>query len=277
MDDAPVPAVWRPPEDAAPEELPGALGAVQRSLPVGRPLVVEAGPSTGWSRARLADVVVGAGFALRRPPRRRADGTVVAACVRARTLADTVGPGMRLLVCGVNPSLFSADAGVGYARPGNRYWPAALAAGLVTQDRNAVAALSDHAVGMTDLVKRATATAAELTSAEYAAGFARVERLVAWLLPGAVCFVGLSGWRDVVDRRAVAGPQPEEFGGRPAYVMPSTSGRNARTSLDDASVHLAAALALALAPAPGGPGGVSRDRRRARSARRRAAPRRRVR
>ena len=41
---------------------------------------------------------------------------------------------MRLFVCGLNPSVYSADAGVGFARPGNRFWPAALAAGIVTTD-----------------------------------------------------------------------------------------------------------------------------------------------
>ncbi len=39
--------------------------------------------------------------------------------------------------------------------------------------------------------------------------------------------VGLAGWRAAVDRKAVAGVQPEPFGGRPVYVMPSTSGLNA--------------------------------------------------
>ena len=32
----------------------------------------------------------------------------------------------------LNPSEHAADAGVGYVTPGNRFWPAALAAGLVT-------------------------------------------------------------------------------------------------------------------------------------------------
>ena len=137
---------------------------------------------------------------------------------------------MRLLVCGVNPSPYSAEAGVGYARPGNRFWPAALAAGLVEDDRDPVAALA-HGVGMTDFSKRPTRTAAEVTRDEYASGFDRVCRLVAWLQPGAVCFVGLSGWRTVMDPKAVAGPQPHGIAGRPVYVMPSTSGLNARTSL----------------------------------------------
>jgi len=164
--------------------------------------------------------------------------------VRARTLADTVGPGMRLLICGVNPSWHSADAGVGYARPGNRFWAAARDSGIVDADRDAVAALVDHGVGMTDFVKRPSRTAAEVTRQEYRSGFARVERLVRWLQPGAVCFTGLSGWRHVVNAKAVAGVQPEGVGGRPAYVMPSTSGLNARTSLAELADHLRQAWLL---------------------------------
>jgi len=178
------------------------------------------------------------------PGRVGPDGCLRTRVVRARTLADTVGAGMRLLVCGVNPSLYSADVGVGYARPGNRFWPAALAAGLVDADRDPQAALG-RGVGMTDFVKRATRTAAEVTREEYADGFERVSALVAWLTPGAVCFVGLSGWRSVVDRSATAGPQPATVGGRPVYVMPSTSGLNARTPPAELAAHLAAASALA--------------------------------
>ena len=48
---------------------------------------------------------------------------------------------------------------------------------------------------MTDLVKRATRRADELTAAEYRAGLDRVENLVQWLAPAAVCFIGLAGYR----------------------------------------------------------------------------------
>jgi len=98
---------------------------------------------------------------------------------------------------------------------------------------------------MTDFVKRATRTAAEVTADEYRRGYARVEQLVEWLTPGAVCFVGLSGWRTVVDPKAVAGLQDEPIGGRPAYLMPSTSGLNARSSLGELTEHLRAAGAAA--------------------------------
>jgi len=191
----------------------------------------------------LPDLITGAGFALASAVRADGDGTFRARVVRQATLADSVGPGMRLLICGVNPSPFSAAAGVGYARPGNRFWPAALEAGLVESDRDPVDALA-RGIGMTDFSKRATRTAAEVTRDEYATGFDRVSRLVDWLQPGAICFVGLSGWRSVQDPKAVAGPQPHGVAGRPVYVMPSTSGLNARTSLTELTAHLAAAADL---------------------------------
>ena len=49
----------------------------------------------------------------------------------------------------------------------------------------------------------------------------------------------------MVDPKAVAGLQPVAIGGRPAYVMPSTSGLNARTSLAELADHLRAAAAVA--------------------------------
>ena len=98
--------------------------------------------------------------------------------------------------------------GSGYVTPGNRFWPAALEAGLASRDRDARHALRHHGMGMTDLVKRATPRAAELTRDEYRDGLARLDRLCAWLQPAAVCFVGLAGWRAAVDRHAQPGWQP---------------------------------------------------------------------
>lgn len=198
---------------------------------------------SSWSPPDLSRLLPGAGL---RVDVVETEGDVVRARgVRDRSLPDTVAAGMRLLVCGLNPSGYAADRGVGYARPGNRFWPAAVAAGVVTRPRDPLHALAAHGVGMTDLVKRATASAASLAADEYRAGAERVEWLVRWLRPRAVCFVGLSGWRAAVDRRAVPGPQPRPFAGRPAYVMPSTSGLNAHASLADLTAHLAAAAALA--------------------------------
>ena len=174
-----------------------------------------------------------------------ADEWVHALAQRTLTLPDTVGPDMRLLVVGLNPSVLSAEVGVGFARNGNRFWPAALAAGIVTRDRDPRHAYAHHRVGMTDLVKRATPRADELSNDEYRDGTARVERLVRWLRPGAVCFVGLGGYRVAIDRKAKSGVQPEPFGGVPAYVMPNTSGLNARVPPAELADHLRTAMELA--------------------------------
>jgi TDG/mug DNA glycosylase family protein len=197
-----------------------------------------------WEPEPLRDVLVGAGFVVDALTWDGGEWINVHA-TRARTLPDFVDRDMRLLLCGLNPSIYAADAGVGFARPGNRFWPAALAAGVVSRDRDPIHALVEHRIGMTDLCKRATARADELAKEEFEYGMRRVEGLVRWLQPGAVCFVGLAGWRAAVDRKAVAGEQPDGFGGVPAYVMPNPSGLNAKTSLDDFAVHLRAAAELA--------------------------------
>jgi TDG/mug DNA glycosylase family protein len=243
-------------------DVPVALGELHHALAVGAPaeLTFFAGELEGrslfpdddfpgrwfstWTEARLRDVVHGAGFAID-GLEVRADGPgergFIVRAVRARSLPDSVGPEMRLLVSGLNPSERAADAGVGYVTPGNRFWPAALAAGLVTQDRDPQHALREHGIGMTDLVKRATPRAAALTTAEYRNGVERIDRLCAWLQPTAVCFVGLAGWRAAVDRRAQPGWQERALGQRPVYVMPSTSGLNAATPPAVLAGHLRAA------------------------------------
>jgi len=210
------------------DELPGRLFTWWRPEDLGRLLV-----GAGFD---LESVLVGGG---------KRDDLLRISARRSRSLPDTVGRGMRLLVCGLNPSIYAADAGVGFARPGNRFWPAALAAGLVSVNRDPDAALRQDGIGFTDLVKRATVGAAELADDEYRAGLERVEHLVQWLQPGTICFVGLAGWRAAVDRRAEPGVQPEPLGGVPVYVMPSTSGLNARTSLGELTEHLRAAAWLA--------------------------------
>ncbi len=197
-----------------------------------------------WPEALLSAVMEGAGF---EDVTITAEGTshLVVAARRGRTLADTVGPGMRMLLSGLNPSWYAADAGVGFARPGNRFWPAALAAGIVSKDRDPAHALRHHGIGMTDLVKRPSAQAKELTAAEFRHGHARLGMMVEMLQPAVVCVVGITGWRAASgDRHAALGLQPGTLGGRPVYVMPNPSGLNAHTNVDDLAEHFRAAVAL---------------------------------
>jgi TDG/mug DNA glycosylase family protein len=245
--------------------LPAALAQLHRALAVGAPLEMTMRSGTGegpipgddfpgrffagWEAGDLERVVIGAGFEL------EANGVVASGewitvrARRARTLPDFVGPDLDVLVCGLNPSVISADAGFGYARSNNRFWRAAVASGLVaaSRARRPLEVLAHDRVGMTDLVKRATPRADQLSRAEYQAGWDRLSWLTSWLHPRVVLFVGLAGWRAAVDRRAGPGwrPPSDDRGGVAAYVMPSTSGLNAATSLDALVAHMAAAAAVA--------------------------------
>jgi double-stranded uracil-DNA glycosylase len=241
--------------------LPGALAGVQRVLAEGGRLDVavfraedggvyeQRTPSdddfpgrlfSWWEPDPLALLLEGAGFAVDELV--ITENTIKVTAMRTRSLPDVVGPGMRLLVSGLNPSLYSADTGVNFARPGNRFWPAALAAGIASVDRDPIHALTHHGTGFTDLVKRATVAAAELDGSEYRHGLARIDHLCELLCVPVVAFLGITGWRAATgNRKATLGWQPGTVGGAAVYVLPNPSGLNAHTNVGDLAAHLRSA------------------------------------
>jgi len=226
-------------------DLPRALAEVHRVVRVGGRLDLTV--SAGASPDQLVTVVEAAGFALdaveladESPAGRR---PMAVRATAQHALPDYVGAAMGLLCVGLNPSLHAADAGVGYVTASNRFWKAMAAAGLATRDRDPRHLLDHDGIGMTDLVKRPTARADALRAAEYRAGVDRLDALCRWLEPAAVAIVGLAGWRAGVDRHATVGWQPRRLGPSPVYVMPSTSGLNAGTSLAELVEHLQRAAA----------------------------------
>jgi TDG/mug DNA glycosylase family protein len=141
-----------------------------------------------------------------------------------------------VLLCGINPSLISAATGHHFARPGNRFWRTLHEAGL-TERRLAPAEqreLLAHGIGLTNLVARPTAAAAELSARELAEGRRRLEAKVRRLRPGAVAVLGIGAYRHAFARpRAALGPQPERLAGAPLWVLPNPSGLNAHYQLAD--------------------------------------------
>jgi double-stranded uracil-DNA glycosylase len=107
-----------------------------------------------------------------------------------------------VLFCGINPGLYSGATRHHFARPGNRFWPALHGAGftprLVSPWEEGV--LLEYGLGITNLVRRATATAAELTSDELRAGRRRLERKVERYMPAWVAVVGIGAYRTAFDR-----------------------------------------------------------------------------
>jgi TDG/mug DNA glycosylase family protein len=147
-----------------------------------------------------------------------------------RTIADLVGPGLRVLFSGINPSLYSAATGHHFARPGNRFWPALHRSGFTARllHPSEQFELPAAGLGITNVVARATARADELTPAELVEGGAILRALVERWRPRYLAVLGVTAYRTAFDRRrAVIGPQPEALGGVPVWVLPNPSGLNA--------------------------------------------------
>jgi double-stranded uracil-DNA glycosylase len=159
----------------------------------------------------------------------------VAAAV-GRTVPDLIRPDLTVLFCGINPGLYSGATRHHFARPGNRFWPALHAAGftrtlLSPWDEHL---LLDDGLGITNLVARATATAAELSAEELRAGRRRLERKVAQYRPRWVAVVGIGAYRTAFDRpKAAMGGQQERLGGSALWVLPNPSGLNANHQLPE--------------------------------------------
>ncbi|HEX2104952.1 MAG TPA: G/U mismatch-specific DNA glycosylase [Solirubrobacteraceae bacterium] len=174
--------------------------------------------------------------------------------VAAGQLGPIVGPGLRVLFVGINPSLRSAEVGHHFARPGNRFWSTLHLAGFTPRrlrpDEDAE--LPAFGVGVTNIAFRPTRAAAELSAVELRAGAAELERTVADHRPRLVAVVGLTAYRTAFGRpRAAWGLQPERIGGRPVWVLPNPSGLNAHYKPADFARLYAEARAYAegLAPA----------------------------
>lgn len=152
------------------------------------------------------------------------------------TVPDVIAPGLRVLFCGINPSLYSAVVGHHFARPGNRFWPALFAAGLTPRQLapEEDGLLLDFGCGITNVVDRATARADELTTAELVAGAEQLTAKVERYAPRILAVLGISAWRAAFNEpKAALGPRERTIGASRIWVLPNPSGLNAHYQLDD--------------------------------------------
>jgi TDG/mug DNA glycosylase family protein len=147
----------------------------------------------------------------------------------------------RLILVGINPGLWTAATGAHFARPGNRFYPALVGAGIIPRlpeitdegmpdaDR---AMFLHRGIGITNLVRRATARADELTREEMREGAGALTERMAALRPAVVAIVGLTAYRQGFLRpRATAGEQPEGIAEARLWVVPNPSGLNAHDTV----------------------------------------------
>jgi TDG/mug DNA glycosylase family protein len=151
-----------------------------------------------------------------------------------QAVADLVGPDLRVLFCGINPSTLSGDLGLHFARPGNRFWKLLCAGGFT---ESVLSPAEQHSlpglgIGITNVVGRVTSAASELSAAELREGAVRLEAKVKKLRPRCVVVLGLGAYRTAFVRTgAVIGPQPELLADARLWLLPNPSGLQAHYQL----------------------------------------------
>ena len=152
-------------------------------------------------------------------------------------LRDVLRPGLKGVLCGINPSLYSAAVNRHFARPGNRFWPA-LAAASITE--RVYSPFEDHRLpdcgyGLTNMCHRATARADELDEEEFQRGRQSLTRKLRRYRPRSLAILGITSFRLAFGIKGPVelGPQPKTLAKVPVYVLPNPSGLNAHYQLAD--------------------------------------------
>ncbi len=154
---------------------------------------------------------------------------------------DLIGFGCVLLFVGINPGLWTAATQTHFCHPSNRFYPALRAAGIIDWEVDASVGMTKgqeddliaQAIGITNLVNRATARASELGKEELVSGAARLGSLVNEVEPRVVAVAGVTAYRVAFEQRnAKLGKQPGRLGSSELWVIPNPSGLNAHETID---------------------------------------------
>jgi TDG/mug DNA glycosylase family protein len=153
-----------------------------------------------------------------------------------KTVRDVIAPDLHILFCGINPGLYTAAVGHHFARPGNRFWPTLYAAGFTERlltpfdERE----LLKSGYGITNVVRRTTASADLLTKEEIQEGGKRLMVKALRYRPRVVAILGIGAYRVAFSQpKAVIGKQEQMMGPTKVWVLPNPSGLNANYQTAD--------------------------------------------
>jgi G:T/U mismatch-specific DNA glycosylase len=153
-----------------------------------------------------------------------------------KTVRDVIAPDLHILFCGINPGLYTAAVGHHFARPGNRFWPTLYAAGFTERlltpfdERE----LLKSGYGITNVVRRTTASADLLNKEEIQEGGKRLIVKALRYRPRVVAILGISAYRVAFNQpKAVIGKQEQMMGPASVWVLPNPSGLNANYQAAD--------------------------------------------
>jgi TDG/mug DNA glycosylase family protein len=140
-----------------------------------------------------------------------------------------LGPGLRVVFCGINPGLVSAAAAAHFANPRNDFWRMLHAAGFTSRlyEPGEQFEVLRERIGLTNAAPRTTRGSSDLRSADFAGAAERLETLATELGPQWIAFVGKEAYRGVFRERPELGEQERRLAETRLFVLPSTSPANA--------------------------------------------------
>ena len=153
-----------------------------------------------------------------------------------KTVPDVIAENLGVLFCGINPGLYTAAIGHHFGRPGNRFWPALYKSGFTDrllspfEERE----LLKLGLGISNVVPHATASASELTKADFLDGGCRLAAKVERYRPRMVAILGVGAYRQAFGQpKATVGEQWGRIHSARVWVLPNPSGLNANYQLPD--------------------------------------------
>lgn len=147
-----------------------------------------------------------------------------------KSIPHLIAPHLKVLFCGINPGLYSGATGNHFAKPGNRFWPALFSGGFTPRLLSPweKEELLQYGCGITNVVNRTTATAAELSNDELIAGARALQARVKKYEPAFLAILGMGAYRVGFGRpKATLGLQRDAIGVTRLWVLPNPSGLNA--------------------------------------------------
>lgn len=153
-----------------------------------------------------------------------------------KTVPDIIGTNLKILFCGINPGLYTAAIGHHFGKPGNRFWQALYLTGFTPrlyspfEDQK----LLNLGFGITNLVSRSTATAAEISNQEFKTGGEILVDKIKKYQPLYTAFVGIGAYKLAFSKDKVkVGHQAGKIENTNVWVLPNTSGLNVNHRLTD--------------------------------------------
>ncbi len=153
-----------------------------------------------------------------------------------KALPNLIQPSLKILFIGINPGLRSAEVGHHFAGRSNRFWRFLFDSGLTPQKLQGEAdfQLLRWGYGITNIIDRPTASAAELLAEEYKIGAVELVNLLKKFQPGVAAYLGKDIYKTLARRKELRwGLQtPSVVDGVIDFLLPNPSGLN-RMPLDE--------------------------------------------